>query len=96
MIDIAGLDKGAVLAALYNASQPLGMGFLHYDPKPMTAEEGQALIAQAGKYASFDYLKGRVMKVDLSGDEFRESLYDRDNGAGAAARVVAGLRRKAA
>ena len=33
----------------------------------------------------FDYLKGRVMKVDLSEDDgFEEWLYDRDNGEGAA------------
>lgn len=31
------------------------------------------------KLFSFDYLYGRVLKVDLSGDEFEESLYDRDN-----------------
>lgn len=37
-IAIKGLDKAAVLAALYNASRPQGMGFLQYDPKPMTAE----------------------------------------------------------
>ena len=39
----------------------------------------------------FDYLKGRVMKVDLSGNELDPYLYDRDNGEGAAERVVSGL-----
>jgi hypothetical protein len=38
------------------------------------------------------YLKGRVMKVDLSGDSFGPWLYDRDNGDGAAERVIAELR----
>ena len=33
----------------------------------------------------FDYLYGRVLKVDLKGDDgFEEWLYDRDNGEGAA------------
>jgi hypothetical protein len=41
---------------------------------------------------NFDYLKGRVMKVDLSGDEFDEGLYDRDVGDGAAARAIQSLR----
>ena len=38
------------------------------------------------------------MKVgfDAGSDEMRVDLYDRDNGAGAAARVIDGLRRKAA
>jgi hypothetical protein len=34
-IDLKGLNKAAVLAALYNASKPQGMGFLQYDPTPM-------------------------------------------------------------
>ena len=104
MISIKGLDKAAVLAALYNASHPLRMGFLHYDPKPMTIEEAREMIGAGddttqafGKFVHgdrqlyFDYLKGRVMKVDLSGDELDPRLYDRDNGQGAAARAIAAL-----
>jgi hypothetical protein len=90
MLSIAGLDKADVLAALYNASRPLGMGFMHYDPAPMTRDQAAAVLAQ-GTY--FDYLKGRVMKIDLSkDDQFEEWLYDRDNGDGAAARALAVLR----
>jgi hypothetical protein len=85
MISIVGLDKAAVLAALYNRSRPQGMGFLQYDPAPMTVEEARSLLAQS-KY--FDYLKGRVLKVSLEKDEFDERLYDRDNGPGAAASAV--------
>ncbi len=44
MISINGLDKAAVLAALYNASRPQGMGFMHYDPKPMEVEEARTLL----------------------------------------------------
>lgn len=41
----------------------------------------------------FDYLYGRVMKVDLSSDDgFEERLYDRDNGKGAAQKVIDALR----
>ena len=87
-IALTGLDKAAVLAALYNASKPQGMGFLHYDPKPMTREEAAVLLEQT---AYFDYLKGRVMKVDLSGDELDTWGYDRDNGQGAAERAIAEL-----
>lgn len=95
-IDIKGLDKGAVLAALYNASQPLGMGFLHYDPALMTADEGRALVDDQMKRTSefgqprayFDYLKGRVMKVEVSLDTLSPGGYDRDNGQGAARRAL--------
>jgi hypothetical protein len=89
-IDITGLDKAAVLAALYNRAKPLGMGILHYDPTPMTVEEARNLNPET-KY--FDYVKGRVMKVSLKKNEFDPYLYDRDNGDGAAmsALVEAGL-----
>lgn len=90
-ISTAGLKKAAVLAALYNASKPQGMGFMHYDPAPMTEEEAAELL-QRGTY--FDYLKGRVMKVDLRDDDgFRAGGYDRDNGKGAAQRAIDELRR---
>lgn len=97
-VNIEGLDRAEIISALYNASQPLGMGFLHYDPAPMARDEAQALIDAQGDFPYFDYLKGRVMKVGFNGksNEMRVDLYDRDNGAGAAARVIDGLRKKAA
>ena len=87
-ISIEGLDKAKVLAGLYNGSRPLGMGFLHYDPVPMTEEEAQEILEQA---TDFDYLKGRVMKVDLSGVSSAPWLYDRDNGEGAAKPIIDAL-----
>ena len=84
-INLAKKDKAEVLAALYNASRPLGLGFRHFDPTPMSTEEARELLSQ-GTY--FDYVKGRVMKVDLSGDELETWLYDRDNGEGAAEKAL--------
>lgn len=90
-VSIDGLDKAAVLAALYNAAETGGMGLLAYKPEPMSAEAAQELLDTEQTY--FDYLHGRVMKVDLSGDDgFSPFLYDRDNGEGAAALIVATLR----
>lgn len=65
------------------------MGFMHYKPEPMTAEQARALLVDQ---TYFDYLKGRVMKVRIEGDELNPRLYDRDNGQGAAARVIEHLR----
>lgn len=87
MIDIKGFNKAKLLASLYNHAHPQGMGFLQYDPKVMTVEEAQKIIDEciAGEYSLyFDYLKGRVMKVNLTGDILDERLYDRDNGPGSA------------
>ncbi|MEK7505777.1 MAG: hypothetical protein AAB597_02695 [Patescibacteria group bacterium] len=89
---IAKLDKAAVLAALYNASKPQGAGFMHYNPEPMTGEQARQIL-EKNKSARFDYMAGRVMKIDLSkDDEFDPWGYDRDNGAGAAQRVIDSLR----
>jgi len=90
-IDISGLKKSEVLAALYNNSRPLGLGFLHFTPEPMTAEQAEEILKD-GDY--FDYLKGRVMKVSLDGDTFDPRLYDRDNGDGAAAAAIEPLRKQ--
>ena len=36
LIDISGIDKAALLAALYNGAKPFGMGVHHYEPRDMT------------------------------------------------------------
>ena len=77
--------KPEILAALYNASQPLGMGILHFTPEDMTTAEAAELLKEQDY---FDYLKGRIMKIDLSSDELRTGGYDRDNGEGAVQRVL--------
>jgi hypothetical protein len=104
MIDIHDLNKADVLRVLYNNARPLGMGWLQYEPGNMSPEEAESYLADPdsqdnGVFGShgqtrFDYLKGRVMKVDLSGDELNPRLYDEDNGTGAAARVIATLRQE--
>lgn len=89
-INIAGLHKGTVLAALYNASHVQGMGFMQAKPGHMTPEEGEELLKHN---TYFDYLYGKVMKVDLSDDWIRPFLYDRDNYPGAVEKVISELRK---
>jgi hypothetical protein len=86
MLDISTFDRAEVLARLYNAAKPQGLGFLPFDPKPMTTEEAKAYL-DAGQ-TRFDYLNGRVMKVNLSSPNLDNRLYDRDNGEGAAAEAL--------
>jgi hypothetical protein len=90
-INIAGLDKAAVLCALFNACAPGGaLAFLAAvaAPQDMTMEEARELLAQSPR---FDYVRGRPLKVSLDGDLLDPRLYDRDQGQGAAARALAGL-----
>ena len=80
MIDIKGLDKAEVLKALYDSSHVQGMGFLQTVPEgPVTVQHCRELY-------------GRILKVDLSGDEFDERLYERDNGRDSAARAISFLK----
>jgi hypothetical protein len=90
MVSIKGLSRASVLAALFNASKPVGMGFMVAKPGDMTEARAQSILDSGTTY--FDYLEGRVMKVSMdSDDEFGERLYDRDNGDGAAQSAVYGI-----
>jgi hypothetical protein len=78
VISIAGLDKAGVLATLYNNARMQGKGVRNpAGSAVLTREQAADLLS---RWTDFDYLQGRVLKVDLSGDEFTFGLYDRDNG----------------
>ncbi len=100
MVNIKGMNKAEVLLALWKASQMQGMSFLGF------LASGELTLSQARKEIQerkhtsfdgmdsiyFDYLNGKVMKVDLGKDEFDPRLYDRDNGDGAAQRAIDNLK----
>ena len=92
LVDISGLDKAAVLATLYNGAAPQGMGYLQYDPQPMTTEEAQSILDKRRGCTYCDYMKGRLLKIDIAGDIINTRAYDEDNGEMAARRAILGLR----
>ena len=87
-------NQAKLLAALYNASKPLGLGMMSFTSGNMT-EEVAVEILKENSHGYFDYLKGLVMKIHLgeSGTviELNFCLYDRDNGPGAGERACKGL-----
>lgn len=90
MISIEGLNKAEILRDLYNASKVQGLGFLQATGVPMDLSEAEALLKER---PYFDYLYGKVMKINLISDvEFDEWGYDRDNGPGSAKMVIDILR----
>lgn len=94
-VDIKGLDKAKVLQALFNNSKCQGNSFLSAmatGDADMSLKDAQQIVCNEFK---FDYLRGRVMKVNIGGDSFDPWGYDRDNGEGAAARAIASIREKA-
>lgn len=90
-IDISGLDKGVILAALWN-SAALPPAHIHASPRtrPMSVEEGRSAVID--NEGGFDYYEDRLLKINLSGDTLDPWGYDRDNGAGLAAKVIRGIR----
>ena len=89
-ISIAGLDKAAVLQALHQDSKAQGMGFLHFDKNGLTIDQCRECLEQD---CYVDYLQGRVIKTDFTGDSLDQWGYDRDNGEGCMAKVVDRLRK---
>jgi len=90
MVDISGMERSQVLAALYNASRPQGAGFMRYTPDPITIEQAAEMLQRT---SDFDYIAGRVMKINLTGgDELETRWYNRDNGEGAAEIVINSVR----
>ncbi len=77
LIDISNKNKADVLAALYNHAKPVGMGIIQYDPTPMTREIAEYLLEKRGY--TYDYLKGRPMKLSLKDDVIHVYCYNRDN-----------------
>ena len=72
MIDISGIDKAELLAALVNGARPLGMGFIHDDGKAMTKEDAQEWINKGRSHdivpfghdhLYFDYVKAGPSKA---------------------------------
>lgn len=64
-MDISKLNKADVLRVLYNRAQTQGMGIYQYKAGDMTQEEAEELVKNQ---TYFDYVQGRVMKIDLSKD----------------------------
>jgi hypothetical protein len=87
-MNIKDKNKAAILAALYNNSKVQGMGWLQARPGKMKEEKAAELLKDQ---TYFDYLHGKVMKVDMSKDELDPYLYDRDNGQGAAEAAISHL-----
>lgn len=97
MISIKGLDKAEVLHELWKNSHSQGMSAM-FCKEELSLEQCKELVKGINPNIRdsgyFDYLAGRVMKIDLSTDEINPYLYDRDNYEGAAENVISKLRAK--
>jgi len=100
-IDITGLDRNEVLAALCNNTLPMGRGALNDRAmESITADDCKELFVEdfsRNGVFCFDYVFGRPIKVNFvtEGDKVfldRVRYYDRDAGQGKCQRIVDELR----
>jgi hypothetical protein len=68
-VDVTELDVRAVVRAVYGASVPVGMGFLHARGGELDDKTLEDIIAHGVKYqrggVSMDYVHGRQCKFDM-------------------------------
>ncbi len=89
-MNISNYSKAEVLATLFNAAKPLGLGRLHYRPDHiMSVQEAQAMLDSGQTF--FDYVEGRLMKVGLDKDELDTYEYNLDHGENAAENALKSL-----
>jgi hypothetical protein len=104
MINVSDINPATLLAALYNNSQVMGMGFLQERAGDMTIEQAQNLLdgktietdyngfkaagRAPGEPAYFDYLYGRPLKIKIGGPTVNPWGYDRDNGGDGTMQVI--------
>ena len=90
MILIKDLDKADVFVALYEAAKRPSK--VPSDPPPKALSVGFAQSILQSRNGKIDILNGRKLMIDLSGDQFDETGYERVNGMGLAWKVVKTLR----
>jgi len=94
IIDISSKDRNEVLAALYNASTPIGRGFSEYNPMPWTKEIAKMYFERYGTVNSeglicFKWIFGRPVNCKFGDGLVYVRGYNNDNEPGLAQRAIA-------
>jgi len=94
VIDISNKDRNEVLAALYNASTPLGKGIMNYNPMPWTKEIASMYFDRYGKpdsdgIISFNWIMGRPVNCKFERNLVYVAGYNYENEEGLAQRAIA-------
>lgn len=96
VIDISMKDKNQVLAALYNASAPLGMGFAQYKPEPWDEEYAEMAFKCVGEELAdgstyFSWVFGRPLKCKFKDNLVYVRAYNGNNAPHLAQRVISNI-----
>lgn len=84
IIDISNKNKYAVLAALYNYSTPVGMGFKQYDPYAWDEDIANLAFEKFGETLSdggvfFGWVQGRILRCTFKDNLLYVAAYNREN-----------------
>lgn len=84
-IDISKLDKAKVLQVLYKRASHQGFGYVVDTVDSLSYEQAQKLLKFTTK---FEYLGGRLLKIDLAENTLDTFFYNQSNGAEAAEKAI--------
>lgn len=92
MIDVKGIPAGMLFAALFGGAKDNGDPRLHKDfGQGMTEREGDAVLALI-KDGFVGYYARRIISIQFFRGHINSRSYDKHNGKGKAAEIVAKLR----
>lgn len=96
VIDISMKDKNQVLAALYNSSAPVGMGFAQYKPEPWNEEYAELAFQHMGRDLGdgsifFDWVLGRPLRCTFKDNLVYVRAYNGNNAPRLAERVISNV-----
>lgn len=95
VIDISNKDRYEVLAALYNASTPVGKGFMYYNPESWDREmalmyyENYGEVDEQEGTVNFKWILGRPVSCTFKDNLVYVFSYNKDNEEGLAQRAIA-------
>jgi len=90
-IDISMFDTDALKLSLFYALIKSSVSTAYFMQVDLDLSNYSDTLRSIKK-GYIDYFNGRVFKADISGKLFDAGLYNRDNGQGAAERIVSNLR----
>ena len=85
MIKITGVNLKEFVKEVYHLSVPQGLGFLHYEPKPLSDEDAIEIVNcledDSRIVLSMDYVHGRACKMTVykKGEGEGEDIYIHDS-----------------
>ena len=86
-VNISMLDKKKVFKVLYESAVPMDLGFMTEFEEPLSSEEIDEFFSNS-QNGYFEYVQGRLLKVDLSVDILDTTNFNATHGENAAEKAI--------